>query len=88
MSGHIEEKLIEIERYAKTLFDQYDPMGHEMQQNYVWLLGCIDSIRLTDERFTKQVIALQAIKTSLGKGGDPSFLIKRINVILNDLKAL
>ncbi|MBW1707738.1 MAG: hypothetical protein JRJ86_21690 [Deltaproteobacteria bacterium] len=79
-------KLKEIEHRASNLLHQESPTGHSLNQEYRWILGCVNSIRLHLKALAKNNGALFEIKNLIKKGGEPAFLVKGIQRILDDLQ--
>jgi hypothetical protein len=53
MPAYIEEKLIEIEGHAKRLLDQESADRDTLRQEYVYILQCIDAIKIELKKLGK-----------------------------------
>ena len=73
MSIDISQKLNEIERRAENLFKQESPSGHDMEQEYRWILSCINVIRSRVRWFVKNNESL--FGTKYNPGGDAREII-------------
>ena len=86
MPDYIIEKLSEIRTHAKDLLEGKDDPDEERNQHYFWILNAARSVEIKVEGFRDVLRAFMEIDEAMQSGGEPIFLVKRVERIIDGVK--
>jgi len=86
MPDYIIEKLSEIRTHAKDLLENNDDSDEERNQHYFWILNAARNVEIKVEGIRDVLRAFMEIDEAIQSGGEPVFLVKRVERIINSAK--
>jgi len=86
MPDYIIEKLSEIRTHAKDLLENNDDSDEERNQHYFWILNAARNVEIKVEGIRDVLRAFMEIDEAIQSGGEPVFLVKQVERIINSAK--
>jgi hypothetical protein len=86
MPEYIIEKLSEITTHAKDLLEGKDDSEEERNQHYFWILNAVRSVEIKVEGIRDVLRAFMEIDEAIQNGGEPVFLVKQVERIIESVK--
>ena len=84
MSEYLREKLDAIKEHVKNLVDRKPALPFALDQDYVWIIGALSGIESEVTSLEDTLEAFGRIKEAVENGGEPAFVIKRVERILDE----